>query len=426
MSAANTRRAIVIILDSLGVGALPDAADYGDAGAATLQHVVEACDGLKLSSLQSLGLGNITSVEGLSSAGNPLAVLDKLSTSSKGKDTITGHWELMGLVSERAFPLYPEGFPPEVMGRFTELTGHAWLGNYPASGTEIIAQLGSEHVATGKPIVYTSGDSVFQIAAHTDIIPLKELYRICEITREEVLIGEHACARVIARPFVGSEQDGFVRTADRHDYALSPLGPTALERLQQAGVQTLCIGKISDIFNGHGVDVSWSTRSNAEGMQMLDRALTETAQRPVTESAGEFSAELSDESGDNPSDDAPDRDSSRHLIFANLVDFDMLWGHRRDPQGYGQALEEFDQWLADFLPKLTDSDLLIITADHGCDPTHKGTDHTREYVPLLIYGPAASSFNSANDAEDGSHDLTKVATIIEDYLLEGTERVAAQ
>ena len=412
------RRAIVIILDSVGVGALPDAAEYGDEGVATLQHVASAVfasggTGLNLPTLQSLGLGNIVSVEGVPPTDSPRATLGKLATLSKGKDTITGHWELMGLVSERAFPLYPQGFPPEVMDAFTELTGHGWLGNYPASGTEIIAQLGEEHIATGKPIIYTSGDSVFQIAAHNDIISLDELYRICQVTRDEILIGKHACARVIARPFIGNAQEGFTRTADRHDYALSPPKATALERLQAAGVQTLCIGKIFDIFNGQGVDISWTTRSNAEGMAELERALIETA-----------------------------NNKNNSLICANLVDFDMLWGHRRDPINYGQALEEFDQWLASFLPKLASDDLLILTADHGCDPVHTGSDHTREYVPLLVYSPKADDAYSVDASDDCSagtgagtqeksvekatvveivgasptHSLTKVATIIEDYL----------
>jgi len=388
------KRAIVIILDSVGVGALPDAAQYGDVGAATLQHVAEACGGLNLPNLQSLGLGNIVPVKGVSPVDNPRAAIDKLATESKGKDTITGHWELMGIVSGQAFPLYPEGFPPEIMDAFVQLTGHGWLGNYPASGTEIIKDLGAEHMKTAKPIVYTSGDSVFQVAAHTDIISLEELYRMCQITRDEILVGKHACARVIARPFVGDPQQGFTRTADRHDYALSPSEDTALDRLQKAGVQTLCIGKISDIFTGRGVGVSWPTKSNAQGMEMLDRALKETA---------------------------PDGSYAQKpcLIFANLVDFDMLWGHRCDYQGYGRGLEEFDQWLGDFLTQLDDNDLLIITADHGCDPLHTGTDHTREYVPLLVYSPATDERKQDIVLSLGAstHDLTKVATIIEDYLL---------
>ncbi|MCL2746335.1 MAG: phosphopentomutase [Coriobacteriia bacterium] len=389
-----SRRVIVIILDSLGMGALPDAADYGDVGAATLPNLARVCKDLSLPTLQSLGIGNIVPLEGLDPVDEPLAIVGRLSTSSKGKDTITGHWELMGVVSEQAFPLYPEGFPPELMDAFTKLTGYGWLGNYPASGTEIIRQLGPEHMLTGNPIIYTSGDSVFQVAAHMDIIPLEELYRICQVTRSEILVGKHACARVIARPFIGSEEAGFTRTADRHDYALSPPVPTALDCLHQAGIQTLCIGKISDIFNGNGVSVSWPTKSNTEGMQMLVRALLETA--------------------------GNDKGS---FIFANLVDFDMLWGHRRDSQGYAHGLEEFDQWLATFLPKLAREDLLIITADHGCDPTFLGTDHTREYVPLIVYSPdnngSVDSWSSVQIHSDrGTHDLTKVATIVEDYLLQ--------
>ncbi|MCL2379252.1 MAG: phosphopentomutase [Coriobacteriia bacterium] len=408
---SSRRRAIVIILDSLGVGALPDAADYGDVGTNTLQHVAQAVGGLILPTLQSLGLGNITPTEGVLPIDHPLAACDKLVTFSQGKDTIAGHWELMGLVSHRAFPAYPQGFPPEVTDAFVRLTGYGWLGNYPASGTDIIAQLGAQHMATGKPIIYTSADSVFQVAAHTDIIPLDELYRICQITRDEILVGDHACARVIARPFTGSEQAGFVRTADRQDYALSPSAPTALNRLQDAGIPSLCIGKIADIFNGQGIDTCWPTKSNAEGMTHLDHALDTVV------------------SG---------------LIFANLVDFDMLWGHRRDPQGYAKGLEEFDHWLATFLPKLGDNDVLLITADHGCDPTHAGTDHTREYVPLLTYcnDPSflgrysESRLSAARNTKDKdlcktagkvtknghAHSLAKVATIIEEYLLQDAAR----
>ena len=409
-----SKRAIVIILDSVGVGALPDAAQYGDTGAATLQHVAQSAPGgkgLKLPTLQSLGLGNIADIKGVPPVDAPLAVVDKLATASKGKDTITGHWELMGVVSEQAFPTYPEGFPSEVMDAFVEKTGYGWLGNYPASGTEIIAELGAEHVATGKPIVYTSGDSVFQIAVHTDVIALEELYRMCQITRDEVLVGQHACARVIARPFVGDAETGFVRTADRHDYALIP-PETTLVRLQAAGVQTYCIGKISDIFVGQGVDVSVPTKSNAQGMEQLEHALQ------VTKVQG---------------------NAHNTFIFANLVDFDMLWGHRRDYAGYAQGLEEFDQWLAGFLPQLTASDLLIITADHGCDPTHVGTDHTREYVPLMVYSPDCQPDHPCSEhtrsilfgGEGCTHDvhggdgrtpphyLYKVATIVQDFLMEG-------
>jgi len=404
------KRVILIILDSVGVGALPDAAEYGDAGAATLQNTARARKGLRLPTMQSLGLGNIVDIKGVPPVAHPLAAMDKLTTLSKGKDTITGHWELMGVVSKQAFPLYPNGFPPAVTDAFTELTGHGWLGNYPASGTEIIARLGEQHVATGKPIIYTSGDSVFQVAAHTDVIPLDELYRICQITRDKVLVGQHACARVIARPFIGDAKNGYERTADRHDYALSPPVPTALDRLQQANVRTLCIGKISDIFNGQGIDDTWPTKSNAQGMEMLDHALAETL--------------------------AADKNT---LIFANLVDFDMLWGHRRDALNYGRALEEFDQWLTGFLPKLQEDDMLILTADHGCDPCHTGTDHTREYVPLLVYPqicdtgtvllthsalPCHSERSAQHEGEESctfgdsqTHSLTKVATIIEDYLI---------
>ena len=394
-----SKRAIVIVLDSLGLGALPDAAEYGDCGAATLPNLAQVCKALSLPTLQSFGLGNIVPVPGLAPAPQPRAEYAKLSTLSKGKDTITGHWELMGIISDQAFPTYPQGFPLKLMEKFTELTGHGWLGNCPASGTEIIKELGHEHMRTGKLIVYTSGDSVFQIAAHEDLIPLEELYRVCQLVRSELLIGSDACARVIARPFTGSEKEGFTRTANRHDYALSPPKPSTLDHLQQAGVRTLSIGKISDIFNGSGIDLSWPTRSNEEGMAKLEQALDYTADS-----------------------------TAKSFIFANLVDFDMLWGHRRDPLGYGRALEEFDQWLAGFLPRLQKDDLLIITADHGCDPTFKGSDHTREYVPLLVYGPEHDDLADCASAccGEGSTQLKssldpaslgKVATIVEDHLM---------
>ena len=377
------RRVFLIVLDSVGCGALPDAADYGDVGANTLAHIAEASGGLSLPTLQSLGLGNIIPIEGVAPVKTSRAAYGKLGTASKGKDTTIGHWELMGLISPQALPTYPDGFPPEVMDAFTRLTGYGWLGNRTASGTQIIAELGAEHVATGKPIVYTSADSVFQVATHVEVVPLEELYRICRIARSEILTGPHAVARVIARPFTGNARQGFTRTSDRHDFSLTPPKPTLLDRLQDAGIPTLGIGKISDIFNGHGVAESWPTHSNAEGMDALLRAVQTVA------------------SG---------------LIFANLVDFDMLWGHRRDVAGYAAGLEAFDRWLADFLPRLCAEDLLIITADHGCDPLHAGSDHTREYVPLLVYSAACQT-----DALPDEANLSEVATIINRYLLADTE-----
>ena len=387
------RRVFIILLDSVGCGALPDAEQYGDVGANTIAHVAQHNGGLNMPTMQKLGLGNLTDIAGVPPTDTPLAVVDKLATKSRGKDTITGHWELMGVVSEQAFPLYPEGFPLEIMNLFTEKTGHGWLGNYPASGTDIICELGPEHIATGKPIVYTSGDSVFQIAAHNGVIPLEELYRICQITRDEVMVEPHAVSRIIARPFIGNATDGFTRTADRHDYALSPHYESTLERLQKQNIPTLCIGKINDIFNGIGVSEKWPTHSNEEGMQMIEKAAAI---------------------------------ATGGLIFTNLVDFDMLWGHRRDYKSYGAGLEAFDMWLATFLPQLRPNDLLLITADHGCDPLHTGTDHTREYVPLLTYSPMPGVAQHYNDQATSEccktkikhdHYLYKVAKIVEDYLV---------
>ncbi len=346
------KRAIVIVLDSVGAGAMPDSEDYGDPGVNTLAHTAEYAGGLNLPHLQNLGLGNITPIEGVPPAPQPAASYGKMKEASASKDTMAGHWELMGLVVEKPFPLYPHGFPPEIMDAFFEGSGAvAALGNTPASGTEIIKELGDEHVKTGHPIVYTSGDSVFQIAAHEEVIPLEKLYAMCEAARK--VCDQHQIGRVIARPFVG-EKGNYTRTANRKDYPLYPPGKTTLDLLKAHGLPVMGIGKIEDIFVRQGITRAIHTKSNHNGMECLMQELSITKQG---------------------------------LIFVNLVDFDMLYGHRRNPAGYAQALEEFDQQLGQLLPMLQEDDLLILTADHGCDPLHTGTDHTREYVPLLAFSP---------------------------------------
>ncbi|MGD0152133.1 MAG: phosphopentomutase [Thermacetogeniaceae bacterium] len=346
------RRVLVIVLDSLGVGALPDAAAYGDEGSCTLGHLAEAVGGLDLPHLGLLGLGNIIPVMGVPPAVQPLAAYGKLRMRSAGKDTTSGHWELMGVTLARPFPVFPHGFPPEVIGPFQERTGRKAIGNKAASGTEIIEELGVLHLETGSPIVYTSADSVFQVAAHEEIIPVPELYRICEIARE-ILTGEYAVGRVIARPFIGTPGH-FQRTARRHDISLPPPAPTLLDRLSEAGYQVAGVGKVFDIFAGHGITRKIAASGNPE---IARQAL------------GAF------------------QDLDRGLVFANLVDFDTLYGHRNDSAGYARALEEFDDFLPEILKSLQAGDLLAITADHGCDPTTPSTDHSREYVPLLLAGP---------------------------------------
>ncbi|MBP7331164.1 MAG: phosphopentomutase [Firmicutes bacterium] len=344
-------RVALFVLDSVGVGELPDAGDYGDSGSNTLGNISRAVGGLNMPNLGRLGLGNIIHIEGVPPADDPAASYGRMAEKSAGKDTTTGHWEMAGIIMEKPFPVYPAGFPAGLIKSYEEKIGRKALGNKAASGTAIIEELGAEHMATGFPIVYTSADSVFQVAAHEEIIPLEELYRICRIARE-MLTGEHAVGRVIARPFTG-EPGRFRRTVNRHDFSLKPTGPTLLDLLVENGVQVTAVGKIKDIFDGQGVTNSVLTRGNNEGM---DKSLQLIK---------------SDISG---------------LVFTNLVDFDMLYGHRNNPRGYGDALEEFDRWFPQLLNALKEDDVLIITADHGCDPTTYSTDHSREYVPLLIYG----------------------------------------
>ncbi|AGB40555.1 phosphopentomutase [Halobacteroides halobius DSM 5150] len=344
-------RATIIVLDSVGIGALPDAKEFESEGAATLPHLAKEVGGLDLPNLEKLGLGNIVEVEGLSKVDKPKGAIGKMAEQSNGKDTTTGHWELAGLVSQNPFPTYPNGFPDEIMDKFHEAIGKGSLGNKPASGTVIIEELGEEHFETGKPIVYTSADSVFQIAAHEEIIPVEELYKMCRKARK-MLTGEHAVARVIARPFVGELGD-FTRTARRKDFSLKPPKKTMLDHLKDAGQEVMAVGKIKNIFSGQGITSDLHTDNNMDGVDKTIDYLKE------------------DNSG---------------LIFTNLVDFDQKYGHRRDPEGYAKALKNFDDRLPEIIEQLEADDLLIITADHGCDPTYKGTDHTREYVPLLVYG----------------------------------------
>ena len=347
-------RIIWIVLDSVGIGPLPDAAEYGDAGRNTLGHIASSRP-LALPNLVRLGLANIEPLAHLTPPQAPAGYFGKGATRSSGKDTTTGHWEMAGIWLDRAFPVYPNGFPRGLIAQFEQAIGRKILGNKPASGTEILKELGEEHLRTGFPIVYTSGDSVFQIAAHEEVIAVPELYRMCEIARR-MLDGPNRVGRVIARPFTGSPGN-FRRTERRHDYAVDPPKPMLLDVLADRGVPVFGIGKIHDIYNGRGVDHFVTTRSNADGMQKLDAAL---AGRP----AG--------------------------LIFANLVDFDMLFGHRKDVEGFARSLEEFDALLGPFLGSLKPSDLLLITADHGCDPdpAWPTTDHSREYVPILACSSA--------------------------------------
>ena len=347
------RRAVLLVLDGVGIGELPDAADYGDEGSNTLVNMAKAVGGLNLPNLQRMGLGNIERIEGVPPAEKPIACYGKMREVSAGKDTTTGHWEIAGIIREKPFPTYPNGFPPEIVEAFEKAIGRKVLGNKPASGTAIIEELGEEHLRTGYPIVYTSADSVFQIAAHEEIVPVEQLYEWCRIARE-ILRGEHEVARVIARPFIGTPGN-FKRTPRRRDFSVPPPYPTLLDALTEAGLEVVTVGKIDDIFAGRGVTFAVHTSDNRDGMQQVE---TLTAQ-------GDFD-----------------------FLWCTLVDFDTVYGHRNDPQGFARALREFDDWLGGFLPKLRDSDLLIITADHGNDPTTPSTDHSREYVPLLIWTPS--------------------------------------
>ncbi len=349
--AGRFRRIIWIVLDSVGIGEMPDAADYGDAGSDTLGNIARQ-RALTLPNFTRLGLANIKPLTGLPADPAPLGAYGKCALASPGKDTTTGHWEMVGIHLAKPFPLFPNGFPREILDVFEDRIGRATIGNKAASGTEIIKELGEEHVRTGSPIVYTSADSVFQIAAHEDVIPLWEQYKICETARE-ILRGPYEVGRVIARPFTG-EAGAFARTANRHDYAVPPPAGMLLDQLAARKVPVHSVGKIFDVFLGRGISVFDKTKTNADGMRITLEALEATPEG---------------------------------LIYVNLVDFDMLFGHRNDVEGYARALEEADRWVPTLLSALRDDDLLIFCADHGCDPTTESTDHSREYTPLLAYSP---------------------------------------
>lgn len=349
-------RITLIVLDGAGIGAMPDAPEWGDAGSDTFGHICESRQ-LSLPNLQGVGLGNIRPLAGVEKIEKPRGCYGKCALKSNGKDTTTGHWEMAGIILERAFPTYPNGFPQALIDQFiAETNVPGVLGNLPASGTEIIKELGEEHVNTGKPIVYTSGDSVFQIAAHEEIINLDRLYQICETARA-MLKGEHELGRVIARPFLGTP-GAFYRTENRHDYAVPPPRENLLTLLSENGLDVVCIGKIASIYDSTGVTQDLTAKNNQQSIDQTIRAL---------------------------------RDDTRGLIFSNLVDFDMLYGHRRDTEGYARALEHFDSRWPEIEAAMGEGDLVIITADHGNDPTFPGTDHTREYAPLIVYGKKAKA-----------------------------------
>ena len=345
-------RVFLIVLDSLGVGAMPDAALYGDEGTNTIGHLSAAAGGLDIPVLERFGMGNITGIEGVDETDDPLAYWGKAAEASVGKDTMTGHWEIMGVRTTEPMKTFTgSGFPPELLAELEEKTGRRFIGNIAASGTDIIRDLGERHMRTGELILYTSADSVLQIAAHEEIVPLEELYRVCHIAREITLIPAWRVGRVIARPFAGAP-GAFARTAGRHDYALAPPEKTVLDHLKESGYEVISIGKINDIYAGHGITRAYPSRSNDEGMAVI----TDVARQSFT-----------------------------GLAFLNLVDFDMKYGHRRDSAGYAAAIEAFDRQLKSLTDVMSENDLVILTADHGNDPTHTGSDHTREYVPILFY-----------------------------------------
>ena len=346
-------KVLIVVTDSLGVGEMPDAADYGDKGADTFGHIWEFNNGLQIPNMLKLGWGNIQGVmEGRLASPEPMGCFGKMAEASKGKDTTTGHWEIAGLKTDVPFKTYPNGFPKEFMDKYEKAIGIECIGNYPASGTQIIEDLGDESEATGKPIVYTSADSVFQIALNVEKFGLDTLYHYCEVARE-MLVGEFACGRVIARPYIINDEGERERTSDRHDYSVTPFGPTILDKIKEAGKTVYAVGKISDIFNGAGVTESVHNKNDMNG---VDNTL-----------------------------DALDKDFDG-FIFTNLVDFDAKYGHRRDPKGYGENIERFDARIPEIIEHMSDDDILFITADHGNDPTAPGTDHTREYVPVIAYG----------------------------------------
>jgi phosphopentomutase len=377
-----SKRFILIVLDSVGIGALPDADQYGDVGSNTLVNTAREVGGLRVPHMAALGLGNIASIPGVPPADHPQGNYGKMAERSAGKDSTSGHWELMGLITERPLPTYPNGFPTDVIEPFENAIGQKVLGNKAASGTVIIEELGREHLKTRRPIVYTSADSVFQIAAHVDVIPLDELYRMCRIAREQ-LQGRHGVGRVIARPFAGPP-GRFMRTAERKDFSLPPQGETVLDQLKEADWPVVGIGKIEDLFAGRGLTEAIHTRNNADGLVRLQEQMS-----------------LVD----------------RGALLINLVDFDMLWGHRNDPRAYADGLEDFDRGLGEILPLIKGGDLVVISADHGNDPTTPSTDHSREYVPLLAFGPG---FKRGIDLGTRSSFADLGATVAEAFGLQGT------
>ena len=346
------KRIVLIVLDGVGCGALPDAGHYGDAAANTLAHVAVVNDGLCLPTMQSMGLGNVLPLSGVDAVAEPCCCWGKMAEVSTGKDSTTGHWEMAGAVQQVPFTVYPEGFPPEVVAAFTSISGKDPLGNVVASGTEVLVTYGEEHLATARPIVYTSSDSVFQIAAHEAVLPPEKLYALCRQMRE--VLNDYGVGRVIARPFIGSDAATFTRTSRRRDFSMPP-PRMLLDVLADARIPVVAVGKIYDIFCGRSISRHYATADNAAGMQAIEAAM------PVHKSG---------------------------LVFANLIDYDMLYGHRCDAVGFAAALERFDQWLQRFCPTMNNDDLLVISADHGCDPTTSGSDHSREYVPLLVWSPS--------------------------------------
>lgn len=374
------KRAIIIVLDSVGIGALPDAGLYGDEGSNTLGNIykiLKDTDWFRLPNMERLGLGHMDGVDYLGKVESPSASFARLGELSKGKDTTTGHWEMTGIILNKPFPVYPKGFPPDVISAFEEAIHRKILGNYSASGTEIIAVLGEEHVQTGFPIVYTSADSVFQIAAHEEVIAIDTLYEMCEKARN-ILTGDHAVGRVIARPFIGSP-GSFRRTDRRRDFSLNPIKKTILDYAVEQGYDVRGVGKIEDIFNGKGVTQALHTHNNTDGVNTTIAWL---------------------------------KDSFTGILFTNLVDFDMLYGHRNNVEGYGSALVEFDGRLPEILDAMQDEDILFITADHGCDPTTVSTDHSREYVPLLVYGSCLKAGINLGTRQG----FSDIAATIADYL----------
>ncbi|MBE0575728.1 MAG: phosphopentomutase [Desulfuromonadales bacterium] len=360
----NRGRVVWIILDGVGLEALPDAKDYGDEGAATLPHVASVCGGLNLPNLQRLGIGNLVEIKGVPLLVNPCGAYGRLAERSAGKDSIVGHWELAGIVVEKPFAIFPQGFPDKLVAAFAEVAGVQPLGNVPAGGISILKEYGAEHVRTGRPILYTSVDSVFQVAAHEEVLPRERLYELCQAAKS--LVAEYNIARVIARPFVGSEQQGFRRTPHRKDFTVPPPRTTLLEALIAQDYTVSAVGKISDLFAGRGISRSTTTFDNADGMS---KTLTEL----------------------NALD--------KGLLLVNLIDFDMAYGHRNDAVGFGRALEAFDTWLPRLYEQMQSDDILVISADHGCDPTTPGTDHTREYVPVLVWSKSMQEGAALGDRQ---------------------------